>query len=126
MNIYVGNLPYSVEDDELRETFEEFGTVKSAEVIFDRRTKRSRGYGFVEMDNEQEGHDAIEALNGSALHGRELRVDESKPKSEKQNGNGQRRNNRSNKRSGNSNQQPADTNNTDGGGIFGFVKRIFG
>lgn len=83
MNIYVGNLPYSVRDQELRETFEAFGTVTSAEVIFDKRTRRSRGYGFVEMASEAEARRAIEALNGKELHGRELRVDASQPKSEK-------------------------------------------
>ena len=60
MNIYVGNLPYSVRNDELREAFEQFGNVTSAEVIFDRRTKRSRGYGFVEMDNDSDARKAID------------------------------------------------------------------
>lgn len=83
MNIYVGNLPYSVRDEELRATFETFGTVDAAEVIFDKRTRRSRGYGFVEMGNEEEARRAIEALNGKEFHGRELRVDASQPKSEK-------------------------------------------
>ena len=83
MNIYVGNLPYSVRDEELRATFEPFGTVNSAEVIFDKRTRRSRGYGFVEMPNDADGERAIAALNGQELHGRELRVDASQPKSEK-------------------------------------------
>lgn len=83
MNIYVGNLPYSVRDQELRETFEAFGTVTAAEVIFDKRTRRSRGYGFVEMASDAEALRAIEALNGKELHGRELRVDASQPKSEK-------------------------------------------
>lgn len=125
MNIYVGNLPYSVRSEELREAFEEFGTVDAAEVIFDRRTKRSRGYGFVEMGDEQEGRDAIQALNGSDFQGRELRVDESKPKSEKTSSDRPRRPNRSNTDNRNSHgstaQQPAQT-----GGIMGFVKKIFG
>jgi RNA recognition motif-containing protein len=80
MNIYVGNLPYNVQDAELRGAFEPYGTVTSVEVIFDRRTQRSRGYGFVEMENENEANEAIGALNGSEFQGRELRVDESKPK----------------------------------------------
>lgn len=125
MNIYVGNLPYTVRSEELREAFEEFGTVDAAEVIFDRRTKRSRGYGFVEMSVEQEGRDAIDALNGSDFQGRELRVDESKPKSEKSASDRPRRNNRSENQNRNpspsSTQQPAQT-----GGIMGFVKKIFG
>lgn len=83
INIYVGNLPYSVKDEELREAFEAYGKVLSAEVIFDRRTRRSRGYGFVEMENDGEGRAAIEALNGKDFQGRELRVDESKPKEDK-------------------------------------------
>lgn len=83
MNIYVGNLPYSVRDEELRATFEPFGKVVSVEVIFDKRTRRSRGYGFVEMSQESEAQNAIAALNGKELYGRELRVDASQPKSEK-------------------------------------------
>lgn len=83
MNIYVGNLPYSVRDEELREAFEKYGTVNSAEVIFDKRTRRSRGYGFVEMLDDAEGQRAIAALNGAELQGRELRVDASQPKTDK-------------------------------------------
>lgn len=83
MNIYVGNLPYTVRDEELRDTFAAYGTVVTAEVIFDKRTRRSRGYGFVEMSSDAEAQRAIDALNGKELHGRELRVDASQPKSEK-------------------------------------------
>ena len=123
MNIYVGNLPYSVRNDELREAFEEFGTVDSAEVIFDRRTKRSRGYGFVEMANDDEAHDAIQALNGADFQGRELRVDESKPKGEKQ----QSSKPQSNKRSNNGARRDAEPDkNEQSSGIMGFVKKIFG
>jgi len=116
MNIYVGNLPYSVQDEELREAFEAYGDVMSAEVIFDRRTQRSRGYGFVEMQNEDEGHKAIAALNGSDFQGRELRVDESKPKDEKPSSRPH-----DPKRSP---EQPQATNN--GTGLIGLIKRIFG
>ena len=123
MNIYVGNLPYSVRNDELREAFEEFGTVDSAEVIFDRRTKRSRGYGFVEMGNDDEAHDAIQALNGADFQGRELRVDESKPKGEKQKSNKPRNNQRSNN---GERRNAAPDNNEQSSGIMGFVKKIFG
>ena len=123
MNIYVGNLPYSVRNDELREAFEEFGTVDSAEVIFDRRTKRSRGYGFVEMADDDEARDAIQALNGADFQGRELRVDESKPKSEKQKGENTRRNNRSNSTP---RRQSAPAAAEQPSGIMGFVKKIFG
>ncbi len=123
MNIYVGNLPYSVQDQELREAFEEFGEVLSAEVIFDRRTQRSRGYGFVEMQDDDDGRDAIAALNGSDFQGRELRVDESKPKDQKrtsrpQGNQGKRTDNRNNA----NNVRPEDG----GTGLIGFIKRIFG
>ena len=74
MNIYVGNLPYKVRDEELRDAFEEFGEVYSAEVIVDRRSNRSKGYGFVRMDTESEAHEAIDALHRSDFYGRELRV----------------------------------------------------
>ncbi|MGR8947909.1 MAG: RNA recognition motif domain-containing protein [Gammaproteobacteria bacterium] len=123
MNIYVGNLPYNVRNDELREAFEEFGTVDSAEVIFDRRTKRSRGYGFVEMSDEDEARDAIQALNGTNFQGRELRVDESKPKSEKEKSSQPRRNNQA--KGTQNRQQPAD-NQSEPSGLLGFVKKIFG
>ncbi len=74
MNIYVGNLPYKVRNEQLRDAFEEFGEVLSAEVIVDRRSNRSKGYGFVRMDTESEAHEAIEALHRSDFYGRELRV----------------------------------------------------
>ena len=122
MNIYVGNLPYSVQDEELREAFEAYGEVLSAEVIFDRRTQRSRGYGFVEMNNDDEGSEAITALNGSDFQGRELRVDESKPKEQKASS---RSRDSQRKRSGNrrESEQPQANNGT---GLLGFIKRIFG
>ncbi|NNL99817.1 MAG: RNA-binding protein, partial [Gammaproteobacteria bacterium] len=75
MNLYVGNLPYTVVDEDLQELFAPFGSVASAEVIIDRRSHRSRGYGFVEMENEAEGRKAIESLNDSEFQGRQLRVD---------------------------------------------------
>ncbi len=127
MNIYVGNLPYSVKNDELREAFEAFGAVSSAEVIFDRRTKRSRGYGFVEMDDDQAGRRAIEALNGSDFKGRELRVDESQPREEK----AERRASEPAQRTGSAAPRrepvhsPAAPEPTTGG-VIGFFKRLFG
>ena len=117
MNIYVGNLPYSVKSRELRETFENYGDVSSAEVIFDRRTKRSRGYGFVEMENDQDGERAIDALNGADYKGRELRVDRSQPKEEKSYDRQDRRADGGRERA---------TPETNGGGVFGFVKKLFG
>jgi len=122
MNIYVGNLPYSVQDEALREAFEVYGDVTSAEVIFDRRTQRSRGYGFVEMENEDEANEAIDALNGSDFQGRELRVDESKPKDEKESSHKRGQGNKpSNDRgqANNASQQEAS------GGVVGFIKRLF-
>jgi len=78
MKLYVGNLPWSVDNSQLEELFSEFGSVISANVITDRDTKRSRGFGFVEMESGAE--DAIQALNDSEVEGRKLVVNESKPK----------------------------------------------
>jgi len=86
MNIYVGNLPFSVSSDELRETFQAYGEVTSAEVITDRATGRSRGFGFVEMPNEDEARAAIEALNGSQMRQRTLRVNEARSSGQRRGG----------------------------------------
>lgn len=83
MNIYVGNLSYRMEDKDLVEVFAKFGEVKSAKVIMDRETGRSKGFGFVEMETAQAGSDAIEALNGNECQGRTLRVNEAKPREER-------------------------------------------
>ncbi len=80
MNIYVGNLSFRTDDEELREVFAEFGEVASAKVIMDRETNRSRGFGFVEMANDAEGKAAIEALDGAEVGGRNLRVNEARPR----------------------------------------------
>ena len=80
MNIYVGNLSFRTDDQELREVFAEFGDVASAKVVIDRETDRSRGFGFVEMDNDDEAKAAIEALDGAEVSGRNLRVNEAKPR----------------------------------------------
>ena len=79
-NIYVANLPYSSGDDELRSLFEEYGTVDKATVIKDRDTGRSRGFGFVEMSNDDEAEAAIENLNGTEMGGRPLTVNEARPR----------------------------------------------
>ena len=76
MNIYVGNLPFSVRDNELSELFSEYGEVKSANVIMDRSSGLSKGYGFVEMDDKNSAEEAIQYLNGKEVKGRELRVNE--------------------------------------------------
>lgn len=82
MNIYVGNLSYSISSEKLKEVFEEFGAVSSANVISDRQTKRSKGFGFVEMENKEDGLRAIEELDGTELEGRYIKVNEARPKKE--------------------------------------------
>ncbi|MBC7286800.1 MAG: RNA-binding protein [Armatimonadetes bacterium] len=82
MRIYVGNLPYSTSEESLREAFEQFGVVDSAVVIRDRSTGRSRGFGFVEMRDEEEARTAIAALNGTEFEGRTLTVNEARPREE--------------------------------------------
>ena len=83
-NIYVGNLSYDSNDQSLRELFEQYGTVDKARVIEDRETGRSRGFGFVEMDSEC-SQAAIQALNGTELDGRALKVNEAKPREPRSN-----------------------------------------
>lgn len=80
MNIYVGNLSYSLSESELRDAFADFGEVSSVKVLMDRETGRSRGFGFVEMPNQSEGEAAIAQLNGKEVGGRALRVNEARPK----------------------------------------------
>ncbi len=80
MNIYVGNLPYELTDDELRTAFEPHGAVESARVIIDRYSGRSRGFGFVEMPNQTEGQAAITQMNGREMKGRPLTVNEARPR----------------------------------------------
>ncbi len=83
MNIYVGNLPYSVTDDDLRAAFSEFGEVSTAKTIMDRYSGRSNGFGFVEMDNDTEAEEAIKSLDNSDMQGRNLRVNQAKPREER-------------------------------------------
>src|SRR5215831_18757885 len=80
--LYVGNLTYGVTDSTLAQLFEGHGTVQSAQVIMDRDTGRSKGFGFVEMGNDQEAQAAIQALNGKEIEGRALTVNEARPKTE--------------------------------------------
>ncbi len=86
--LYVGNLTYSVTDDDLATMFEPFGTVQSAQVIMDRDTGRSKGFGFVEMATGQEAQAAITALNGKEMGGRALTVNEARPRKEGGGGHG--------------------------------------
>ncbi|MBF0254950.1 MAG: RNA-binding protein [Gammaproteobacteria bacterium] len=88
INIYVGNLPYSVRDEQLRDMFTEFGNVASAKVVMDRDTNRSKGFGFVEMDDKSAAETAIEAMNGKDMGGRPLRVNEARPRENSPRGGG--------------------------------------
>ena len=83
-----GGLPYSVTEDQLQELFSEHGTVESAKVISDRMTGRSRGFGFVEMSSQEEAQEATDKLNGTALEGRTLTVNEAKPREPRSGGGG--------------------------------------
>ena len=81
MNIYVGNLSYTVNDSSLEEAFKAFGDVDSARVIMDRDTDRSKGFGFVEMPDDAQAQAAIDGLNGTDLDGRTVTVNQARPKS---------------------------------------------
>lgn len=82
MNIYVGNLSYNVEESELKRVFEEYGEVTTAKIITDKYTRRSKGFGFIVMENTEEAEKAIKRLNGIQLDSREIVVNEARPKSE--------------------------------------------
>ena len=88
MRIYVGNLPYSVNDDELRNIFGQFGEVAAAEVIKDKFSGQSKGFGFVDMPNNSEADAAIKALNETEMKGRKLTVNEARPRAERPRGGG--------------------------------------
>ena len=79
MNIYVGNLSYDVSPEDLRQAFEAYGEVSSANIIKDKYSGQSRGFGFVEMPDKAEGQAAIENLNGKDLRGRQMTVNEARP-----------------------------------------------
>ncbi|HUI32047.1 MAG: RNA-binding protein [Dysgonamonadaceae bacterium] len=84
MNIFIAGLSYQINDADLKELFEEYGTVSSAKIITDKFSGRSRGFGFVEMDDEAEGRKAIEQLNEAEFDGRTLTVDVARPRKEHQ------------------------------------------
>ena len=88
MNIYVGNLSYKTTEDELKTAFEVCGTVTSATIIKDKFTDSSRGFGFVEMPNDEEAKKAIAELNGNDLGGKELKVNEARPRENNRGGGG--------------------------------------
>jgi len=90
MNIYVGNLSYDVTEDDLRASFSAFGQVASANVIKDRETGRSKGFGFVEMPTQEEAQKAIAEVNGKELKGRKMNVNEARPRTERTGGGGGR------------------------------------
>lgn len=83
MKIYAGNLSYSVSSEDLRAAFSQFGTVDSADVIMDRSTGRSKGFGFVEMSDANEAKAAIDGLNGKDLDGRSMNVNEARPREDR-------------------------------------------
>ncbi len=82
MNIYVGNLNYNLSEDDLRQVFEEFGEVTSAKIIIDKYSGRGKGFGFVEMANDDEATAAIEALNDKEVSGRNMKVNQAREKSD--------------------------------------------
>ncbi len=90
MNIYVGNLPYEVTEEELRLAFEPFGHVESATIIKDKYSGESKGFGFVEMPSKAEAQSAIDGLNGKEFKGRTLNVNEARPRTESRRGRGRR------------------------------------
>ncbi len=81
MNIYAGNLDHSVTEDDLKDAFSEFGNVSSVNIIKDRSSGQSKGFGFVEMPNDSEADKAMNALSGSQLKDREIKVSQAKPRS---------------------------------------------
>jgi len=85
MNIYVGQLPYNVKEDELRDIFAEFGEIASLNLIKDRFSGQSKGFAFVEMPNNSEADQAIKALNKSTLNGREIKVNQAEQRRQKKN-----------------------------------------
>ncbi|MEZ4887188.1 MAG: RNA-binding protein [Chitinophagales bacterium] len=100
MNIYVGNLDYQITEDDLRDIFEEYGAVTSVKLVIDRETNRSKGFGFVEMQNQEEGQKAIDELEGAELEGRTMRVNIARERTEKRGGGGRGGNRRGGNRGG--------------------------
>lgn len=82
MNLYVGNLSYQMTDDDLHNAFSAYGEVSSAKIIMDRETGRSKGFGFVEMPNDDEGQEAIKGLDGTDVGGRSIKVNEARPRTD--------------------------------------------
>jgi RNA recognition motif-containing protein len=83
MNIYIGNLPYNVSEEDLRDAFSQFGQVQSANIITDKFSGRSKGFGFVDMPNDGEAREAIENMNDKDFKGRTIKVNEARPREER-------------------------------------------
>ena len=84
MNIYVGNLSYEVTEDDLKQMFEEYGSIVKAIIIKDRETGRSKGFGFVEMNEQEDGKKAIQELDGTSVKDRNIKVNEARPRKERE------------------------------------------
>lgn len=84
MTIYIGNIPYSMKDQNLAEIFQEYGSVDSAKVIVDKKTKRSKGYGFIIMTNPADEDAAVEGMNGQDVGGRKVKVSKANPKKDEE------------------------------------------
>jgi RNA recognition motif-containing protein len=93
MNIYIGNLPFNLGEEDLREIFEEYGEVTTTKIISDKFSGRSKGFGFVEMESDDEANKAIQELNNAEVGGRNIKVNESKPRenNDRRGGGGDRR-----------------------------------
>ena len=114
MNIFVGSLPFSIDEADLRESFEAYGTVNSVKIITDKFTGRSKGFGFVEMENDAEAEKAIQELNGASVDGRTIVVNKSEPKPE-----GERRTFNNNRSGGGGGGYNGGGNSRGGGGDRG-------
>ena len=113
MNIFVGSLPFSIDEADLRESFEAYGTVSSVKIITDKFTGRSKGFGFVEMENDTEAEKAIQELNGASVDGRTIVVNKSEPKPE-----GERRTFNNNRSGGGGGGYNGGGNSRGGGGSY--------
>jgi len=83
MNIYVGNLPYNITEDELKDVFAEYGAVDRVTLITDKYTGESKGFGFIEMPTQSEAEEAVKSLNGSSVKGRNIKVNQARPRTDR-------------------------------------------
>lgn len=110
MNIYVGNLDYQITEEDLRDIFEDYGKVSSVKLIIDRDSNRSKGFGFVEMEESEDGQKAIQELDGAKLEGRTMRVNQAREKTQQRRNNFQRNDRRGGDRGGYSHSNDRDNN----------------